>query len=481
TGSPYSIKLARELIDKLDVAQKLVVLDTEVLEIDETESRNLGLSLPQPIIASTFSEVVPIADQNGNTPRLLRLQPLQRTGLSLAAQLNLLIQHGNGRVLADPRITTVSGRTATIRAGDTIAIETTTGGGAGTIATTQLQTFQTGVTLDITPIVNADDFISVTLHPVVNSNTGFNNGIPQISTRDTQTTVALREGQTLIIGGLIQDAITKSTSKIPILGDLPLLGHIFRATDYERQRNELVITVTPHIVVPGEAAPFPNAPLPGIPTAAPLPTLAPGTTLPQARTSSPEAKSGALEPPPPPLPVLAGPEAPAPPTPGATMNATPSAEPNASVNPSALPSSSPHPSANASSNPNAQGSQAPVALPSAFAQTNTFTYGQAPQNNFAGPNDSVQIFYATFTPTVVRAGTTVTLAALTTSNVAKLTLGYGGFSTQIAQGGPGKWLASFALSAMGLPPAPAGVSLTLVASRLDGASTSIAIPVSVAP
>ena len=100
-------------------------------------------------------------------------------------------------MLADPRITTISGRTATIRAGDNIAILTTTGGGTGTVATTQLQTFQTGVTLDITPVVNAGNFITVALHPTVNSLAGISNGIPQIATRDTQTTVAMREDETL--------------------------------------------------------------------------------------------------------------------------------------------------------------------------------------------------------------------------------------------------------------------------------------------
>ena len=161
------------------------------------------------------------------------------------------MQHGKGRVLADPRITTISGRTATIRAGDNIAILTTTGGGTGTVATTQLQTFQTGVTLDITPVVNAGNFITVALHPTVNSLAGISNGIPQIATRDTQTTVAMHEDETLVIGGLIQDTSTRTDTKIPILGDLPLIGRAFRNSELNSERNELIIAVTPHIVSPG--------------------------------------------------------------------------------------------------------------------------------------------------------------------------------------------------------------------------------------
>lgn len=283
TGSPYAIRLAKSLIDQLDVEQKLVVLDTEILEVDETAAKNLGLSFSSPVVSSTFTEVTPVSPDLGTPPPFLKFQPLGRTPLSFGLSLNLLIQTGKGRVLADPRITTISGRTATIRAGDNIAILTTTGGGTGTVATTQLQTFQTGVTLDITPVVNAGNFITVALHPTVNSLAGISNGIPQIATRDTQTTVAMREDETLIIGGLIQDTETRFDTKIPLLGDLPLLGRAFRNSSLNRSRNELIITVTPHIVTPGAKSVSPGPPLPAMPSPAPLPTLAPGTVLPRAK------------------------------------------------------------------------------------------------------------------------------------------------------------------------------------------------------
>jgi type II secretory pathway component GspD/PulD (secretin) len=280
TGSPYSIRLAKSLIDRLDVEQKLVVLDTEILEVDETAAKNLGLSFGVPAISSTFSETTPSSADGGTPPPFLRFQPLTRTPISFGITLNALIQRGQGRVLADPRITTISGRTATIRAGDNIAILTTTGGGTGTVATTQLQTFQTGVTLDITPVVNAGNFITVALHPTVNSLAGIANGIPQIATRDTQTTVAMREDETLIIGGLIQDTMTRNDTRIPLLGDLPLVGRAFRNEALNHQRNELIITVTPHILTPGVRGVSPGPPLPAIPSAGPLPTLPPGTALP---------------------------------------------------------------------------------------------------------------------------------------------------------------------------------------------------------
>ncbi len=294
TGSPASIRAARDLIDKLDTLPKMVVLDVTIVEVDSSVSKNLGLSLTPAVISSTYTETTPAAPVTGGTaPPLLGLQQLSRTPLSLGLQLNLLIQNGTAKVLADPKLTTLSGRTASIRAGDNIAILTTTGGSVGTVATTQLQTFNTGVQLDITPVINADNFISVTLHPTVNNLASIANGVPQISTRDAQTTVAMREGQTLVIGGLIEDSLNRTEQKIPILGYLPLIGPLFTQTTVTGEHDELIITVTPHVVDPLAAPPVTGPALTDFPTPQPLPTLAPGTVLPAAQpTAAPSPLAG---------------------------------------------------------------------------------------------------------------------------------------------------------------------------------------------
>jgi general secretion pathway protein D len=285
SGSEYSIQQAKDLIAQLDVPQPLVVLDTEVLEIDEGVQKQLGLRFPTAALTTTYSEVPPTAAPDGSAGRLLGLQPLTRTPLSLGAELDFLVSNNQARILEDPRITTVSGHTASLRAGETVNILTTTGGGTGTVATTQVQSFQTGVTLDITPVVNDGNYITVTLHPSVNTVAAISSaGVPNIQTRDTTTTVGLRDGETIVIGGLIEDDNSRTVQKIPILGDLPLIGKLFQDTGVNHTRNELIVTVTPHIVRPGDDAGY-GPPLPAIPTAAPLPTLAPGTTLPSPSRS----------------------------------------------------------------------------------------------------------------------------------------------------------------------------------------------------
>ena len=433
SGNPASIAMARSLIAQLDAPKPLVELDTEVLEVDENVARNLGLTL-SPAVFTTYTEMTPPSDPTTGLPgRIGGVQALTRTPLQFTATLNALVQDGNARVLADPRIATLSGRTASIHAGDQISILTQTSGSIGTPVTQQLQTFNTGVSLDITPIVGPTGLITVALHPVVNSLTGLLNGVPQIATRDTQTVVELRNNQTLVIGGLIQEATQRSVTKVPVLGELPLIGKLFDSSDVSYSRNELVIVVTPHIVRAGQSAP-PQAVLP-IPTPQPLPTLPPSTRFPGT---------------------------------GGAPHAAPSPRPSALVAPSVWPSASP------SGSPSA----VPAPTPSAFAQANVFTYGAPPQNAFAGPGDAPRIFYATLSPTVLDAGTLVTVSAIVTTNVTKVTLGTAGMTTALSRVGPATWQGSFAFNA-GMAQGQRSVILQLRALRSDGTAAQIAIPVNI--
>jgi type II secretory pathway component GspD/PulD (secretin) len=453
TGTPDEIQLGKELIDQLDVSQKLVVLDTEILEVDETVAKNLGLSVQStaagatvPGISTVVSELVPTPQPNfSSPPQFLGLLPFTRTGLSLGVQLNLLVQHGDARILADPRITTISGRTATIRAGDNITVQTQTAGSATTGITTQLQTFQTGVSLDITPVIDAGNFISISLHPVVNNLSGYNaQQIPQISTRDTQTTVGLLADQTLVIGGLIEDSTTHTDTKIPLLGDIPVLGRAFHNTQTSRQRNELIITVTPHIIEPGSAAPGAMLGTPTfgeIPTAQPLPTLEPGTLLPTAR----------------PLGFTTSP---------------PLAKPLARSTPVALPSHSPGPSASGS----------PLPTPSAFANANTFTYGSAPVNTFALASDPLKIYFVTLTPTIMHNNSPFSISVITSSNVTQLLLDTNSGTQQLAHsGGPGMWQASIVFQGSNVTNGQNNLNFILIATKDDGTTQRMTIPVSYAP
>jgi general secretion pathway protein D len=468
TGSPYSIKLAKELIDKLDRPQTMVAMDTEVLEVDEGTIKQLGLQFPTAAVSTTFTEVAPVYPSGNTVPGAgqqipyLNFFPLIRSPISFSLELNFLIANNKARILEDPRITTVSGRTASLRAGETVNILTTTGGGTGTVATTQVQSFQTGVTLDITPVVNDGDYITVTLHPSVNSIAAISAaGVPNIQTRDTTTTVGLHDGQTIVIAGLIEDVDSRSVQKIPFLGDLPLIGRaLFTYQNIQKTRNELIITVTPHIVRSGESGGIGSTKL-GIPHPEGLPTLPPGTQLPPPRHIAAEPQSTESRPTPAPEPQ-------------------PVTVPTPALRP---PSSTPPPGGVATLRPSPVASPAgptPAPLPSAFSQTNVYTFGQAPQNNYAATNAAPQIFFVQASPSVVKNGEQMTIAAITTTNVAKLTFGPNALLPMVSlqSVGPGQWQGSFPFSAAGVPIGQGSVTLVLSATTGMGASVAVPIPLS---
>ena len=453
-GSPSSMQVAKQLIDQLDVAQKLVVLDTQVLELDESVSKNLGLNFNTPLISTNYTEITPPANAvTGAAQQLLGLAPLTRTPLSLGFTLNLAVANGHGRVLANPRITTISGRTASIRAGDTISIQTTAGGGAGTVATTQLQTFQTGVTLDITPIVNAGDFISVLLHPTVNSETGLLNGIPQISTRDTQTTVALHDGETLIIGGLIQESNTRNETKIPLLGDLPLVGPVFKDSQVANDRNELVITVTPHIITPGDPQSFGGRGLPRPDVAQALPTLPPDATLPTAAPTRPPTHRRHEAPLPAPVPLA---------TPTALATSAPAQAPAQAAR------STPNPAYTNAGNVNSNGT----------GNGPGYTFGALPVTTAANDGDALKVYYVTVSPSLPWAGKVITVNAVVSNNVQRLTMTYGGgFSVQLSPQTAGHWQAVFPFPSAAAAALATTPSVTLNATRSDlSANATVTVP-----
>ena len=474
TGSPYSIKLAKELIDKLDQPPTMVAMDTEVLEIDEGTVKQLGLQFPTAAISTTFTEVPPLYPPGNSYPGAgqqipyLNFFPLIRTPISFAAELNFLIANNKARILEDPRITTVSGRTASLRAGETVNILTTTGGGTGTVATTQVQSFQTGVTLDITPVVNDGDYITLTLHPSVNSIAAISAaGVPNIQTRDTTTTVGLRDGQTMVIAGLIEDLDSRSVQKIPFLGDLPLIGRaLFTYQNVQKTRNELIVTVTPHIVRPGETGAVGTTKL-GLPRPEGLPMLPPGTQLPAPRKTVEAPPRDTTDIPP---PTTGLPHATEPPD---VMVPTPAIPPTSHTPP-------PGGVATAKPSPANPAGPTPAPLPTAFSQTNIYTFGQAPQNNYAAPNAAPQIFYAQVSPSVIRNGQTMTISAITTTNVAQLTFAPNALFpiTSLQSIGPGKWQGTFAFSSAGLPMGQASVNLTLTATTALGSTVALPVPLS---
>jgi pilus assembly protein CpaC len=172
-------------------------------------------------------------------------------GVDLLGALKLAETDGLVSILAEPNLTALSGETSSFLAGGEFPVPISQALGAVTIEYKQY-----GVGLAFTPIVLADGRISLRVRPEVSelSNEGSIrlNGfeVPALVTRRAETTVELGSGQSMMIAGLLRNSNTNSIEKAPFLGDLPILGNLFRSTRYRRAETELVIIVTPYLVRP---------------------------------------------------------------------------------------------------------------------------------------------------------------------------------------------------------------------------------------
>ncbi|MEX0819631.1 MAG: pilus assembly protein N-terminal domain-containing protein [Pirellulaceae bacterium] len=171
--------------------------------------------------------------------------------------------NGNGKILAEPTLVTLNGRTATFIAGGEFAVPTAVGIGGIGAASTSFRGF--GTQLAFTPTIIDKDRIRLQVAPSFSSLDRGNtvDGIPGLTTRAVSTTVDLREGQWLAIAGLIQDEQGGSRARVPYLGDVPVLGTIFGNQKVNRNETELVVLVSPELVHPMECEQVPFI-LPGM-------------------------------------------------------------------------------------------------------------------------------------------------------------------------------------------------------------------------
>jgi general secretion pathway protein D len=242
-GSPDRIARMKRMIAMIDIPLDSVILETQMVELTETGSKALGIDF-----TNANGQIGVVTFQSGQyiPPGVPAGEHL--TSAAFQAALYAQITKGNGRIISKPRIAAQSGSTAKIITGDALPILTaiTLSGVNG--VSQQVQYVNVGVTLQIAPRVSADGFVSSHVYCVVSSVTGFSQGYPTISQRQAETAATVRDGDSFVIGGLTQDENITTRTKVPLLGDIPLVGQAFRTDKQTRSKTELYIIVTPHIV-----------------------------------------------------------------------------------------------------------------------------------------------------------------------------------------------------------------------------------------
>jgi general secretion pathway protein D len=285
-GSPDRIAQLKSMIAAIDIPVDSVVLETQFVELTESGVKALGIDFN-----NANGQIGVVSFHSGEA--ILPGIPAQGcnslgggcsghvTSAAFQAALYAQIQRGNGRIVSRPRISAQSGSTAKIITGDALPILTSIALSGVNGVSQQVQYVNVGVTLQIAPRVSIDGFVSSHVFAVVSSVTGFSQGYPTISQREAETSATVRDGDSFVIGGLTQDENINTKSKVPLLGDIPILGTAFRTDKTTRSKTELYIVVTPRIVHRVGARPgveSANAPL-YAPTTTTTTTLQP--TMPQ--------------------------------------------------------------------------------------------------------------------------------------------------------------------------------------------------------
>ncbi len=257
TDYPEKLDNIALLISAFDEKTPQVLIDAQIIELKPTDKFEMGVDWDF-WIKNNFkvTNALPV----GTASRLI----LGTRNAAAASRgeyktiLDILRTVGDAKVLSSPRIMVLNNQEAKILVGtkDAYITSSASQSGSGSTITSQSVNFvDTGIKLYVTPIINRDNFVVMKIRPEISSaektaitSEDKKTEIPIITTSEAETTVMVKDGVTIVIGGLRKDTKKKDVKKIPILGDIPFLGMFFRSTSDETSKIELIILLTPHIV-----------------------------------------------------------------------------------------------------------------------------------------------------------------------------------------------------------------------------------------
>ena len=252
--TPERITAAGKIIAALDKARPEVIIDVELLEVNRTHLKEYGLQVAssgQPGISGT-------ADVNKAATTLRSLSNLTSADVLLTSlpslYYRLLKNDSATRILANPQLRTAEGIPAQARFGERVPVPVTTfapiaAGGVQTQPITSFNYEPIGVNIDITPRMHHDDEVSLALKIDLSSISGKGFGdLPTFGSRQINTVIRLKDGETNMLAGLIRDEERTSLATLPGLGDIPVLGRLFAYNRKETQETDIILTLTPRII-----------------------------------------------------------------------------------------------------------------------------------------------------------------------------------------------------------------------------------------
>ncbi len=256
-------------IEQMDYPAKEMQIEVRLIEKLIGDEKRVGLDLPKSVTvrsmgAETTAPITKTSQGGGggeqtilsawyhlpNTIENLNMGVLTFDGLR--ATLDLLAEDANSRLVSKPSVTTLDNRKAIIKIGQNIPVPEVSRGISGDLVSYKEK--EVSMTLEVTPHIGLNNDITLDIHPILEEIIGYTGSSdapqPITSKREVKSTVILKDGQTLVIGGLIKETENKNVSKIWLLGDIPILGYLFSHTSIKKQKSDLYIFITTKIFDP---------------------------------------------------------------------------------------------------------------------------------------------------------------------------------------------------------------------------------------
>lgn len=247
TGPRTAVERAKEALARIDVAPPQVLIEARVVEVSTDVDNTLGVLWDFTNTRANFTLDTPNPPDRGNFGTIV-FGRLTRDAIGIGAKLDALFKDNKARLLANPKLLVLNAKQAQIFIGDEVryieSVQSTQNGVSVTTGKVNV-----GIQLNVVAKANSDGEINLQIHPEVSLITGFlktpvGGEIPQVSRRFADSAVRLRSGETLVIGGLLSQRDLKLVQKVPLLGDLPVLGYLFKQTNTKRSSSEIMVFLT---------------------------------------------------------------------------------------------------------------------------------------------------------------------------------------------------------------------------------------------
>jgi type II secretory pathway component GspD/PulD (secretin) len=252
TDIPEAVDRVAEFLAAYDKPLPQIMIEAKFVETTVSATDIYGIEWKLGIAAN--AGISNIGTEN-SFPLMLGPYQVGRLDYSgLSAALSFLQTRGNSRMLANPSTLTLDNHTAIVSMGTDVPIQEVSSDPKTGLVVATWRTRSVPIKLEVTPHVTSDGQVNMKVLPSVEAITGWvgssDNQRPIVSRQSADVDIAVGDGEVAVIGGLTRDEETRTIGKIPLLGDIPILGHLFRKTTINHTKNELIIFIIPHVVPP---------------------------------------------------------------------------------------------------------------------------------------------------------------------------------------------------------------------------------------